>query len=181
MLDFFRSRSQQRQAASKLYGSVVAQAREPNLYRDLGVPDTREGRFECIVLHMVLVIERLRTDSTTTGLARAFTSAFVTDVDDTYREIGLSDTKVPRNVKKAAGALYTRTLEYRPLLEAGDTGGLASTLTNNVSMPVPGSQRLADYAIRAHQRLTHVDLDKLRSGEISFPPVAATDTTYRQP
>ena len=41
---------------SALYGAIVAQARLPAFYRDYGVPDTVEGRFELIVLHLALLL-----------------------------------------------------------------------------------------------------------------------------
>ena len=44
---------------STLYGAIVAQARTPALYTDLGVPDTVEGRFEMVVAHMALALRRL--------------------------------------------------------------------------------------------------------------------------
>ena len=49
------------QAASitALYGAIVAQARHPGFYLGFGVPDTPEGRFDMIVLHMALVCRRL--------------------------------------------------------------------------------------------------------------------------
>ena len=45
-----------------LYDSIVAQSRTEVFYRELGVPDTMEGRFELIVLHTYLVLERLRRE-----------------------------------------------------------------------------------------------------------------------
>src|SRR5271170_5160708 len=42
-----------------LYGAIVAQARLPVFYTLYGVEDTVEGRFELIVLHMVLLLRRL--------------------------------------------------------------------------------------------------------------------------
>ena len=41
---------------------IVAQARSPSFYRDYGVPDTVSGRFDMIVLHLVLVLRRLRSE-----------------------------------------------------------------------------------------------------------------------
>lgn len=37
-----------------LYGAIVAQARQPDFYRACGVPDTVDGRFDMIVLHLAL-------------------------------------------------------------------------------------------------------------------------------
>ena len=42
-----------------LYGAIVAQARSAVFYTRYGVPDTVEGRFELIVLHLVLILGRL--------------------------------------------------------------------------------------------------------------------------
>ena len=48
-----------RKTIERLYGAIVAQARMPALYLDFGVPDTVEGRFDLLVLHMHLVNARL--------------------------------------------------------------------------------------------------------------------------
>jgi len=44
-----------------IYGMIVTQAREPLFYRDLGVPDTVNGRFDLLVLHLWMVLRRLKT------------------------------------------------------------------------------------------------------------------------
>jgi len=46
--------------ASDLYMAIVEQARQPQFYGAIGVPDTLDGRFELIVLHAFIVIGRLR-------------------------------------------------------------------------------------------------------------------------
>ena len=43
-----------------IYGMIVAQAREPLFYADMGVPDTVNGRFDMVLLHLWLVLRRLR-------------------------------------------------------------------------------------------------------------------------
>ena len=43
-----------------LYGRIAAAARAPQLYLALGAPDTLEGRFGALALHVVLVLCRLR-------------------------------------------------------------------------------------------------------------------------
>ena len=54
----FRSTPQNHSIAS-LYGMIVAQARAPAFYQYYGVPDTVNGRLEMIMLHAVLVLQRL--------------------------------------------------------------------------------------------------------------------------
>ena len=53
-------RSSQSRTIEAVYGMIVAQARSPVFYRGYGVPDTVNGRFDMIVLHLVLVLRRLR-------------------------------------------------------------------------------------------------------------------------
>ena len=38
MLDFLNARTDMRRKAGKIYGVIVAQARRPSFYADLGVP-----------------------------------------------------------------------------------------------------------------------------------------------
>jgi cytochrome b pre-mRNA-processing protein 3 len=52
MFSWITSRTRRRRNAQKIYGSIVALSRTPALYSDYGVPDTVEGRFEILVLHM---------------------------------------------------------------------------------------------------------------------------------
>jgi hypothetical protein len=49
-----------RNTIAALYGAIVAQARQPVFYEAAGVPDTVLGRFDMILLHLVLLLRRLR-------------------------------------------------------------------------------------------------------------------------
>ena len=57
---------------STLYGTIVAQARLPCFYREYGVPDTVNGRFDLLVLHLALVLDRLADEISEPERARAF-------------------------------------------------------------------------------------------------------------
>ena len=48
------------EAARKAYKLAVTNARSKRFYRDFGVPDSVDGRFEMIVLHVILIVLRLR-------------------------------------------------------------------------------------------------------------------------
>eukprot|EP01030_Chromulinospumella_sphaerica_P025925 gene25925-26094_t len=51
------------------YEAIVAAARHPAFYAQWNVPDTLDGRFDMITLHMFLVLDRLK------GKAEAFRQA----------------------------------------------------------------------------------------------------------
>jgi hypothetical protein len=64
-----------------LYGAIVAQARRPEIYQEFGAADTVEGRFDMIVLHLVLVLRRLEREPQGAALGRALLDAFGRDMD----------------------------------------------------------------------------------------------------
>ena len=124
----FRGPSQAARKATELYGSIVTQARQPTFYIDYGVPDVAEKRYELIVLHLVVVLERLRAAQDRGDAVRQeLVEAFVRDLDGSIREMAVGDTKVPSNVKKAAAGLLDRDVLYRQAFAAEDDTGLQQT------------------------------------------------------
>src|SRR2546430_14212465 len=79
-----------------IYGMIVAQAREPLFYRAMGVPDTVNGRFDMVLLHLWMVLRRLRPVEGGSGLSQALFDHFFADMDDNLREIGVGDLTVPQ-------------------------------------------------------------------------------------
>jgi hypothetical protein len=49
-------------SAAKLYGAIVAQARLPVFYQGFGVPETLEGRFLVLSLHLFATLHRLKAE-----------------------------------------------------------------------------------------------------------------------
>ena len=112
----------------------MAQARSEAFYREHGVPDTVHGRFEMIVLHVALVVARLGLEGDAgqeTG--RAILEAFVADMDDACRRLGIGDMGVPRHVKKAAAAVLERGNAYRAAIADSSAGDpLATVLASEI-------------------------------------------------
>ena len=70
-------RSARPDTISALYGMIVAQARLSCFYRDYTVADTVSGRFDLIVLHLALVLDRLAQDPALRTLGqREFSTGF---------------------------------------------------------------------------------------------------------
>lgn len=161
--------------ATELYGHVVAWARAPWLYSDLGVPDTPEGRLELVLLHVTILLDRLKREEAGSGpLGRALTEAFVTDMDDCMREMGVSDIAVARKVKKAAAALYDRSRDYRAAMASPGDSRLAYLIGEHIETArAPGrADRLAGYVRKLAQRLDRADLATIAAGGVA-PPGAA--------
>jgi cytochrome b pre-mRNA-processing protein 3 len=169
MLNWFKERQNRARTARDLYGSIVAQARQPAFYAEMGVPDVARGRFEVIVLHTALVMRRLqRAGDPWASLARTLAEVFVTDMDDNMRELTFSDLAVPREVKKVAAALYDRHAALGRHLEApAPVDALQAALAKDLaylSPPGSGSIRadiLADYLRRTDKALAAQDVARL--------------------
>lgn len=129
LLKHFRSNDR----ANVLYGQIVAQARQPGFYADLGVPDTAEGRFDMIVLHVVLVMRRLRAeDAVGRAMAQELFDVFFADMDRNLREMGTSDMSVPKRVRGMAEAFYGRAAVYDAAIDADSVEGLRAALERNL-------------------------------------------------
>ncbi len=130
MLQWLRRRSQAARTAEDLYGRVVAAARQPRFYQQLGVADTPEGRFELVALHLFLVLEAINpeTDEAISDVVQRTIETFVTDMDDCMREMGVGDLSVPKKVRRAAAAFYERAGVYRSALSQPTDDQLISAL-----------------------------------------------------
>src|SRR5262245_36209740 len=71
-----------------LYGAIVAQARLPSFYLAYGIADSRDGRFDLIVLHQVLLARRLSRDGEAgRAISQDVFDLFCRDMDANLREM----------------------------------------------------------------------------------------------
>ena len=110
-----------------IYGMIVTQAREPVFYRDMGVPDTVNGRFDMILLHLWLVLRRLRTVRRR-ELSQGLFDHFCEDMDDNLREMGVGDLTVPKQMRAFGEAFYGRAKAYDAALDDRRRGAGAGDL-----------------------------------------------------
>jgi cytochrome b pre-mRNA-processing protein 3 len=156
---------------ASLYGAIVAQARRPAFYQIYRVPDTVNGRLEMVMLHAVLVLRRLRDE--TTGrreVGQALFDRFCRDMDDSMREMGVGDLTVPRKMRLIGQAFYCRQSAYEGALAAPLDDELAAVLARNVfagGSERNGPGRLAAYSRQALHSLAAQD--GFERGEVSFP------------
>ncbi|MBN9077101.1 MAG: ubiquinol-cytochrome C chaperone [Rhizobiales bacterium] len=150
---FGSNRRMNRAVTDRLYGEIVAAARQPLLYAAYNVPDTPLGRFEMLSLHLFLVLHRLRPEEgAAKEVAQELTDEFFLDVDHSLRELGIGDHGIPRRVKKLGRMFYGRAAAYGQALDEGDRAALAASLKRNVRPETPSwpeAEQLADYVMAA--------------------------------
>ena len=159
--------------ARQLYAMVVAQARQAAFYEAGGVPDTMEGRFDMIVLHLCLVLRQLRgEDGALMRAGQALFNAFCADMDGNLREMGVGDLAVPKRMKKFGEAFYGRAAAYDEALAATDDMTLCDVLARNVFGGVDVTDRagaFAHYVRKADQGLAALPREALLALKWQFP------------
>jgi cytochrome b pre-mRNA-processing protein 3 len=167
----------QRGTIEAIYGMIVTQAREPLFYREFGVPDTVNGRFDLLLMHLWLVLRRLKSTEAGNGLAQALFDHFCNDMDDNLRELGVSDLKVPKRMQAFGEAFYGRTAAYDLALTDGSEA-LAQALCKNVldGEKIEKARRLAAYAEAAMAALAGQDAAALSRRTFRFPAPEQADT-----
>lgn len=170
---FSKSRSGSDRTIGTIYGMIVARAREPGFYEVFGVPDTVDGRFDLLVLHLWMALRRLRAGGQT-QLAQGLFDHFCNDMDANLREMGVGDLTVPKRMQKFGEAFYGRSTAYDAAMEAGHEA-LAQALCKNVlnGKKLEEARRLASYVETTLADLSARDEADFISGKWQFAPIPA--------
>ena len=171
MLQFLRGDRHER-TGYELYCAVVAAARSPAFYAELGVPDTLDGRFDLVGLHAFLLIRRLRAlPAPGAALAQAVFDAMFSDMDMNLREMGVGDMSVGKKVKQMWEAFHGRAAAYQAALENPDAAELEAALARNVwrGAAPPGQAATLARMVRAQDaHLATQPLAGFAAGQVSF-------------
>jgi cytochrome b pre-mRNA-processing protein 3 len=156
-----------------MYGAAVTAARDPFLYAELGVPDTLDGRFDAIGLHVFLLIRRLNRDAKPgPSLAQAVFDAMFSDMDVNLREMGVGDLGVGRRNRAMWEALHGRAAAYTAAW--GSDSELEAALGRNVwrgaAPPAHAPAALCRVARAQHAALARQELTAFRVGIVHFLP-----------
>lgn len=174
---FFRRAESRRRLIAGLHLRIDRAAREPGLFRILCVPDTVEGRFEVVCLHVYLVLRRLRLlPPPAPDVAQDLVNAVFAQFDASLRELGVGDVGVPKRMKKLGAAFYGRASGYDAALDAGSRSDLALALGRNVLGEADGHRAgpLAEYVVAADSALSKLSLDDILAAGPLFPPADPT-------
>ncbi|HLZ81945.1 MAG TPA: ubiquinol-cytochrome C chaperone family protein [Caulobacteraceae bacterium] len=168
MLTQLLAKSSVRKAAERLYAAAASQARTPALYARMGTPDTVEGRFELLTLHVILLIGRLKDGPPEAAAVRqTLFDVYVGNLDAALREMGVGDLTVGKRMRKLGEAFYGRALACETAFKAlPDTRPLEETLARTVFEASPGAEPgpLADYLKRCRETLAAGDVEALIAG-----------------
>jgi len=128
------------EAAHHAYVMLAERSRDPHYYREMGVSDSLDGRFDMMALIVGLAIRRFKQDDGTRGkalkdrqrLSQELFDYMFDDLDRALREMGVGDLSIGKRVKKMAHAFYGRIDAYGKALDDNDAEALAEALGRNL-------------------------------------------------
>lgn len=173
-------RSKADDAAYRLYQNLVAQARAPQFYVHFGVPDSLSGRFEMVVLHAFLILDRLKgKGKEAAALAQRIFDIMFDDMDQSLRELGVGDMSVGKKIQTMASVFYGRAGAFDEGVWALEQpGGTRSVLEAAVARNLfpdgaPAGESVAlltDYLLACRTQLADQPLENFLGGEVAFAP-----------
>jgi cytochrome b pre-mRNA-processing protein 3 len=166
-------------AERRVYDAIVAQARQPWLYDELGVPDTLDGRYEMIVFYATVVMERLqRADAPARAFAQRLFDEMFADMDRSLREMGVGDLSVGKRIRVMAEIFYGRAAAYREALRSAEEHleqRLREILVRNLFPDAPPPTSIAALArelLAQHAAIGRQSPETILGGEVHFAPPA---------
>jgi cytochrome b pre-mRNA-processing protein 3 len=152
--------------ARRLCAELITQARAPEFFRVLGVPDTMDGRFDLVALHAWLVLDRLNTNP---PLAQALVNEIFVNFDEALRHLGTGDIGMNRRLKIMASAFYGRLQAYRSALSEDELcAAIHRNLYRGSEERREQAKAVAAYAWSARSSLASIDLT---AGRLEFSPL----------
>jgi cytochrome b pre-mRNA-processing protein 3 len=173
MFGLFRNK-QRESEISGLYDQILAQGRNPAFFIGGRVPDTVEGRTDMMLLHLFLLMHRLRDeDGEIRELTRGVCDRFFAELDRAMREMGVGDLSVPKKMRKVADIYTGCSAAYGKALANADDAELTEAVLRNVYGRSEQRRReasaLADYMRRASVALSAVPAETLTHAPLPFP------------
>jgi len=163
----FRPAPDDHAEARPLWLGIVAEARQPRWYAELGVADSVEGRFDMVTLILALVLLRLEREPGCETVAVRLTELFVEDMDAQLRQSGVGDLMVGKHMGKLMAVLGGRLGALRKALEQDDAA-LAEVVARNARLLDGAGPRALAEALRAlNLQLTGVGIERLLAGELA--------------
>lgn len=154
------------------YDAAVALARDPAWYREGGVPDTLDGRFDMLAAVVALLLLRLEREGAEAGQESVFIAElFIEDMEGSVRQMGIGDLMVGKHVGRMMSALGGRIAAFRDA--AGSGRGFEAAVRRNIFHDGPAPEGAAAFVTarleRLHEALIGMPAERLLAGELPRP------------
>ncbi len=128
--------------SDKLYACALLNTRNTVFYEKYGIPDTFDGRFDLLLVHIFIILHVLMSSDKYEVMSQALFDTVFKDMDQTLREMGVGDMGVPKHMKRMMKAFNGRMHSYQWAIDPDSLEGknmdnikklsLNSSLKNNL-------------------------------------------------
>jgi len=122
-----------KEAFRPLWQRIVELAREPEWYRDCGVPDTIDGRYDMITTVLTVVLIRMEKSPELMTPSVHLTELFVDDMDGQLREQGIGDPALGKHMGRMMSAMGGRLGAFRDAF-AADRTSVEAAIARNLTL-----------------------------------------------
>ncbi len=159
-------------AVHDLYVCIINQARKKDFYEKLSVPDSLDGRFDMITLHMFLILRRLKVENKVTAeFSQSLFDLMFSDMDLSLREMGVGDVGVGKRVKAMVQGFYGRISAYEESFgekpEVLKTA-LERNLYGTVEVDPLILTQMQEYVVKQDTHLATQEVSMITSGKADF-------------
>ncbi len=172
MFGLFKSKNPYEQAIHSVYSKALENTRKKSFYTEYGVPDTFDGRFDLLLLHIFLVFNRMLKESAVKAedFNQALFDETFKDMDQTLREMGIGDMGVPKHMRKMMKAFNGRMHGYQTAIKEKT---LSFALKNNLYGTTPDVApdtilKMEQKVLEMQTYLQKQSVEDIISGKIEF-------------
>lgn len=176
MLGLLKSKNPYEREAKSVYAAILGHIRKPDFYTVYAVPDTFDGRFDLMLLHVFLVMDRINSDGG--EVAPAFNQALFdtvfADMDQTLREMGIGDMGIPKHMRRMMKAFNGRMHAYDAAMRDGSLElALRRNIYGTLSGVLPEAfEKMVDYVQSLAGVLRQQDWRAIARGQVNFVDLA---------
>jgi len=168
---YWTAESTRMRAAKRLYAEVKAHSTSPAFLEPAGLPVSFRGRYGATVLHVWLLLVRLRAEGDEgSELAQVFYDNFMEDLELLVREEGVV-VRVSKWMKELESFFYGSAMAYDKGLKGGP-GELRAALVRCAYEPgmedKAGAEALERYVRRELTALALTDAQAVLDGRVAF-------------
>jgi len=152
------------------YIACVTQARHPYFYASLHVPDTLDGRFEMVLLHLYILLARAE-NVLSDDEKRVLVEIFFADMERNIREFGI-DMGMKKRIRAMADAYNGRMRAYAEASATTGDAALQEALLRNIYGTTPPADAASGEALAAYLRASLAQ-PVARGAAVSWPVLPA--------
>ena len=161
--------------ALKIYTKIAKQSREPFFFRECKIEDTFQQRLEILSLNLIIILWSMKKNKNLFELSQKLIDVFFQDLDNSLRELGVSDLSVGKKIKILAENFFGRLASYSDSIERSINENKKSYLRisikknfNYKEKPKIEYEKIFKYVVKNIELFKNINEDKILNVSFEF-------------